>query len=197
MWMQDKRSLLIMDFKKNAFGDSEMENTRVEPLKASELDEKQREYVKPFTNTKGQFPNIFGALMHNMELFEAWADFGSYTMSGSRMDPVLREVLVLRTAVNNDCDYEWHHHRRIGMVLGLSKELIENIRGGKALESEEQHLMMECADDLAKNSKLSDTTWDKMIQRFGLEYTMDVVFTVGAYTALGMGLKSCGVQIEK
>jgi 4-carboxymuconolactone decarboxylase len=43
---------------------------------------------------------------------------------------------------------------------------------------------------------LSDSTWLRMVDRFGEAYTMDVIFTVGAYTALAMGLKSCGVQLE-
>jgi hypothetical protein len=56
--------------------------------------------------------------------------------------------------------------------------------------------MVRCADELAQQAMLSDDLWQRMNARFGLEYTMDVVFTVGAYTALAMGLKSCGVQLE-
>lgn len=173
-----------------------MSNPRVEPLKASELTEKQRGYVRPFTSPKGLVPNIFGTLLRNMELFEAWAGFGTYTMSGSRIDARLREVLVLRTAANVECDYEWHHHRRLAAVVGLSADVVERIRARQPLDSNDQNLMVSCADELAKDAMLSDATWQQMVDRFGLEYTMDVVFTVGAYTALAMGLKSCGVQLE-
>jgi len=173
-----------------------MSTQRVEPLKSSELTEKQRSHVRPFMSPKGHFPNIFGTLLRNMELFEAWAGFGTYTMSGSRIDTRLREVLVLRTAANLDCEYEWHHHKRLAFAAGLSEDLVDRIRDRKALDSDDQDLMACCADDLAKDARLSDSTWQRMVDRFGLEYTMDVVFTVGAYTALAMGLKSCGVQLE-
>jgi 4-carboxymuconolactone decarboxylase len=169
---------------------------RVEPLKPAELTEKQRSYARPFTSPKGNIPNIFGTLMRNMELFEAWAGFGTYTMSGSRIDARLREVLVLRTAANVDCEYEWHHHQRLATVVGLSSDVVERIRARQALDSDDQNLMVRCADELGQNAMLSDATWQQMIGRFGVEYTMDVVFTVGAYTALAMGLKSCGVQLE-
>jgi 4-carboxymuconolactone decarboxylase len=169
---------------------------RVEPLKAAELSDKQRGYVQRFLGPQGQVPGIFGTLMRNMELFEAWAGFGTYTMTGSRIDARLREVLVLRTAVNLDCEYEWHHHQRIALAVGLSKELVARIRSGHALDSGDQDLMVSCANELAGQAMLSDELWRRMIDRFGLEYTMDVVFTVGAYTALAMGLKSCGVQLE-
>jgi alkylhydroperoxidase family enzyme len=169
---------------------------RVEPLQAAELSDQQRSYVRPFISAQGTVPNIFGTLLRNMELFEAWASFGTYTMSGSRLDPRLREVLVLRTAANLDCEYEWHHHKRIARAIGLGADVIERIREREALDSDDENLMLRCADDLAKGAMLSDAVWQQMNERFGLEYTLDVVFTVGAYTALAMGLKSCAVQLE-
>jgi 4-carboxymuconolactone decarboxylase len=173
-----------------------MSASRVEPLKLDELSEKQLDHVRAFVGPNGQLPNIFGVLLRNLALFEAWAPFGTYTMSGSRVDAQLREVLVLRTAANLDCDYEWHHHRRLGLAVGLTRELIDNIREGKPLASDDQRLMLSCADELAADAVLSDGTWRRMVERFGESYTMDVIFTVGAYTALAMGLKSCGVQLE-
>lgn len=173
-----------------------MSTPRVEPLQPSELTEKQRSYVRPFTGPKGHVPNIFGTLLRNMELFEAWSGFGAYTMSGSRIDAGLREVLVLRTAANLDCEYEWHHHKRLAALVGLSDDVVERIRNRQALDSQDQNLMVRCADELAEDTMLSDSTWQQMVDRFGLAYTMDVVFTVGAYTALAMGLKSCKVQLE-
>jgi 4-carboxymuconolactone decarboxylase len=173
-----------------------MSASRVEPLKVSELSEQQLSHVRPFIGPKGQLPNIFGVLLRNMELFEAWSHFGSYTMSGSRIDAQLREILVLRTAANLDCEYEWHHHRRLALAVGLAEGAINDIRSGKPLALGDQQLMMCCADELAADAVLSDSTWLRMVDRFGQAYTMDVVFTVGAYTALAMGLKGCGGQRE-
>ena len=56
--------------------------------------------------------------------------------------------------------------------------------------------MIQVADELADRSRLSDETWATMIDKFGLEWTLDAVFTVGAYTALAMGLNSADVRIE-
>jgi 4-carboxymuconolactone decarboxylase len=173
-----------------------MSAPRVEPLKLSELSERQLRHVQAFVGPKGQLPNIFGVLLRNMELFEAWAGFGTYTMSGSRIDVQLREILVLRTAANLNCEYEWHHHRRLARAVGLTEDVINDVRSGKPLALDDQKLMVSCADELRADAVLSDSTWLRMVDRFGEAYTMDVVFTVGAYTALAMGLKSCGVQLE-
>mgnify|MGYP000704696142 CR=1 FL=1 len=78
----------------------------------------------------------------------------------------------------------------------MADDLFERIRAGNALDSAEQDLMVRCADDLATKRSLSDATWAAMQERFGETYTLDVIFTVGAYTTMGMALNSCGVQVE-
>nr|WP_321510281.1 carboxymuconolactone decarboxylase family protein [uncultured Hyphomonas sp.] len=132
-----------------------------------------------------------------MPLLDAWSEFGLYTMRTSQVDPVLREVLVLRTSRNVNCDYEWHHHEHIGRGIGLTEEQIAQIHDGQAMDDEDHNLMVQCADDLSESTELSDKTWSAMVERFGLGYTLDTIFTVGAYTALAMGLKSCRVQVER
>lgn len=173
-----------------------MTDPRVTPLTADALDDAQRAYMTQFTDAKGRYPNIFGVLCRHMPLLEAWSGFGLYTMRGSRVDPLLREVLILRTASNAGSDYEWHQHRRIALALGMDEAGLAAVRSGVPTGDESRDLMIHCADDLARDTKLSDATWTAMIAAHGLEYTLDAVFTVGAYTALAMGLNSVGIQIE-
>lgn len=173
-----------------------MSEPRVPPLKPEELDEGQRAFLHPLTNRKGQYPNLFGVLCRNLALMEAWRDFGLYLMQGSRVDPALREILILRTAYRRDCDYEWHHHSRIASSLGLTAEQIEQVRQGGDNTDPRTALMIEVADELIDAGRLSDATWAEMTQRYGVEYTLDAVFTVGAYTALAMGLNSADVRPE-
>lgn len=171
-------------------------NVRVEPLKSDELNDEQKNFLKPFSDKKGRYPNIFGTLARHMPLINAWSDFGLYTMRGSQIDPVLREVLVLRTSRNVECDYEWHHHQHIAQRLGMDEAVIDAIGAGETTGHADYDLLVRVADDLANSKKLTDEVWAEMVERFGMEYTMDAIFTCGAYTALAMGLNSCGVQIE-
>lgn len=169
---------------------------RIAPLKPEEMNERQQTFLKPYSAPDGSTGNVFATLARHMDLLEAWSDFGLHAMVKSNVDPKLREICVLRTAVNCDSPYEWHHHARIGRQVGLSKEVIDRIQTGAALDSKEQDLMVACADDLSESTTLSDKTWKDMIDTFGLEYTLDIIFTVGAYTTMAMALNSCGVQIE-
>jgi AhpD family alkylhydroperoxidase len=169
---------------------------RLPPLKPAELDERQSRFLKPFTNARGEYPNVFGTLAHHMDIVDAWRDFGLYTMRNSDLDPLLREIVVLRAALNAGCDYEWHHHHHIALKAGMTEDQVRQIRDRSAMADEAHNLLLACADELSADKQLSDATWERMIAIFGVRGTIDIIFTVGAYTTLATFINSCGVQIE-
>jgi len=173
-----------------------MADPRLPPLKPGELDERQSRFLKPFTNARGQYPNVFGTLAHHMDIVDAWRDFGLYTMRNSDLDPLLREIVVLRAALNAGCEYEWHHHHHIALKVGMTEEQVATIRKRGAMEDETHNLLLACADELDADKRLSDETWDRMTAAFGVRGTIDTIFTVGAYATLATFINSCGVQIE-
>lgn len=174
-----------------------MHKKRVEPVRPEDFDASQAEFFKPFVRPDGTIHNVYGTLAHHVDLAKAWSGFGLYTMRGSTVDPILREVAILRAAINSNCPYEFHHHAEIGRQLGLPEEDIDAIRAGIPLEDPHRELMVTCANDLATETKLRDATWDQMIDTFGLKTTFDVIFTIGAYATLALALNSCGVEIDQ
>lgn len=173
-----------------------MHEKRIDPVAPADFDEAQASFFKPFLQPDGSIHNVYGTLARHVDLAKAWSGFGLYTMRGSTVDPILREVAILRSAINSDCAYEFHHHAEIARRLGLPEDDIEAIRTGAKLTDAKRALMVRCANDLARNKKLSDGTWAKMLETFDLKYTLDVIFTIGAYATLALTLNSCGVQIE-
>lgn len=173
-----------------------MTSVRLPPLKPAELDERQSRFLKPFTSPKGAYPNVFGTLAHHMDIVDAWRDFGLYTMRNSALDPLLREIVVLRAALNAGCDYEWHHHRHIGLKVGLNAEEIERIRDRRPMDAETHNLLLAATDELSADRRLSGDSWNAMVVEFGVQRTIDVIFTVGAYVSLAMFINSCGVEVE-
>ena len=173
-----------------------MSQPRTQPLAPADLSDEQRDFLTPFTDRNGRYPNVFGTLAQHMDLVHAWSEFGLYTLKDNQLDPVLREVIILRTAVLIGSDYEWHQHRKIALRVGMAEELIEKIRSGEATNEPDVDVLVECTNELIADHRLSDDTWHLMMARFDLTYVLDVIFTVGAYTALGMALNSCDVQVE-
>lgn len=173
-----------------------MHEKRIDPVAPQDFDDAQAGFFKSFLQPDGSIHNVYGTLAHHVDLAKAWSGFGLYTMRGSTVDPILREVAILRSAINSDCEYEFYHHADIARRLGLGEDEIKAIRDGSPLSDPHHALMVKCADDLAMDKKLSDACWNEMLETFGLKYTFDVIFTIGAYATLALTLNSCGVQIE-
>ena len=173
-----------------------MSAPRIAPMDPKDFSEAQSAFFKPFLQTDGSLHNVYATLAHHLDLAKAWSGFGLYTMRGSQMDPALREVAILRAAVNANCDYEFHHHSAIGRHVGLSDEDIDAIKAGTPLSLAHADLIVACVDELADQSKLSDENWTQMTETFGVPYTFDFILTVGAYSALALLLNTCGVEIE-
>lgn len=174
-----------------------MHKKRIEPIAPADFDASQAEFFEPFIRPDGSIHNVYGTLAHHVDLAKAWSGFGLYTMRGSTVDPVLREVAILQAAINSNSPYEFHHHAEIGRRLGLPEEDIQAIKAGSPLTDPERALMVTCANDLATAFKLSDETWDQVIDAFGLKTTLDTIFTIGAYSTLALALNSCGVEIDQ
>ena len=57
-------------------------------------------------------------------------------------------------------------------------------------------VLMRVSDDLHRDSRVSDTTWDAILERFGLAGAMSAVFTASSYRSTSMSLNAYGVQLE-
>lgn len=173
-----------------------MSGARLSPVTPGDLDQRQRQFLAPFTSRNGKYPNLFGTFAHHMDIADAWSQFGLYTMRHSSLDPALREILILRVALNSACEYEWHHHHAIALRAGLTEEQVRQIRERRPTAEAAHNLLLRCADELNDAKCLDEDTWAAMTDAFGVQQTIDVIFTVGAYSALALFINSCGVQIE-
>ena len=55
---------------------------------------------------------------------------GNYLLFKSKLDPILREIAIIRAGVLSKAKYEVHQHERIGRDLGMSDALIRAIHKG-------------------------------------------------------------------
>ena len=55
---------------------------------------------------------------------------------------------------------------------------------------------MRVSDDLHQDSRVSDDTWDAILDRYGLAGAMSAVFTASSYRSTSMSLNAYGVQLE-
>lgn len=142
--------------------------------------------------------NIFRMLAHNSGVLEGVAQLGSALLVSGSLDPVLREIAIIRTGVLRGAAYEVHQHERIGRQLGMSDALLAAIHdGAQAAEfSEIQRQVMRLTDDIVANSRASDSTFAPLASQLSHAQMIELVICVGFYTMVSGFLESLDIDIE-
>jgi len=146
--------------------------------------------------TGGPAPNVFTTLARHRGLFRPWLRFAGALMPGGRLPRTDTELLILRVAHNCGCDYEWHHHERLGRRAGLSPQEIERVRegAGAAGWSERQALLLRAADELLAGHDLSDEVWSGLRPLLSDEELIEMCMLTGHYAMLAGTLNALRVE---
>jgi AhpD family alkylhydroperoxidase len=136
-----------------------------------------------------------GTLARHPALLEGFLHFNKHLLLGNTVPPRLRELAILRIARRRDCAYEWTHHAKWAVRMGLSEAEIEAAGDGKAdgvLES----AVLAAVDELDGGSRLSDATWATLGAHLDEHQRMDMVFTITGYLMVALSFNALGVQPE-
>ena len=108
-------------------------------------------------------------------------------------------MLILRTAWVVRSEYEWGQHVVIARNAGMSEDEIAMARNGPGASglAERDRLLLAATDELLDDTFVSDATWAGLSGLYDTRQMMDIVFTVGQYNMLAMGLNSFGVQRDE
>ena len=149
--------------------------------------------------TGGGPPHIFTTLARHRRLFRRWLRFAGALMPGGVLPRKDTEVVILRVAHNCRCDYEWHHHERLGRMAGLAREEIERVREGPGASgwSHRQGLLLRAADELHAGRTISDPLWSELSALYSDVELIELCMLVGHYEMLAMTLNSLRVQPDQ
>lgn len=183
---------------------------RVDPLRPNEWPAAMRDALAAMNPPVRRHPpmptegrpkglNVLGALAHHPELAHAFFTFNGHLLSATSLTPRQRELLVLRTAVLRQSEYEWAQHVVIAGDVGISRAEVAQIAWGpdSALWSPADAALLRTADELVADGVISDATWATLAENLSTQQILDVIFTVGAYETLGWMLRSFGVELDE
>ncbi|MBX3489373.1 MAG: carboxymuconolactone decarboxylase family protein [Parvibaculum sp.] len=142
--------------------------------------------------------NIFRMLGHSGDMIDGFIKLGNAILIHSELDPVLREIAIVRTGVLRGSKYEVYQHEAISRKLGMSEELIKAIHEGPEARvfDETQRQVMRFTDDVVKNTRASDATFNPLAEKLGHKQLQELVVTIGFYTLVSNFLETFDVDIE-
>ena len=159
----------------------------------TDLNEDQQAFLKDLPPI-----NIFRMLAHAPDVAKGFTALGNKILFKSKIDPVLREIAILRAGHLAKAAYEIFQHERIGRDLGMSDELLAAIGEGPdaAAFDDEQRLVMRYADALALNVKPDDDLFNEALNHFGAEELIELTLATGYYMMVSRFLETFEVDIE-
>jgi 4-carboxymuconolactone decarboxylase len=142
--------------------------------------------------------NVFRMMAHGEGLLAAFTRFGNHLLSKTELDPVLREIAILRVGFLSGAVYEVFQHERIGREVGMSDELLAAVRAGPddPAFDDRQRLVMRLTDDVVANVRAGDDTFAPLLEQLTVRELHELVMTIGFYMAVSRYLETFGVDIE-
>ena len=148
----------------------------------------------------GKLPplNIFRMMAGGEGLLKAFVRLGNHLLAKSRLDPVLREIAIIRVGVLSSARYEVFHHERIARGLKMTDALIAAIHRGPddPAFDEIQRQVMRFTDDVVHNVRASDETFQPLAARLSVQELQELTVTIGYYMTASRFLENFDVDIE-
>ncbi len=143
--------------------------------------------------------NIFRMLGHSGELIDGFTRMGTQILNFTSLDPVLREIAIVRVGVLSKARYEVYQHEAISRRLGMSDALIAGIHEGPgaAVFDADQRLVMAYVDDVVANVRAGDATFLPARERLGDKALQELTIAIGYYMMVSRFLETFDVDIEE
>ncbi len=132
-------------------------------------------------------------------VFNGFGQFSGAFYQPSDLDPMLREVAILRVGYLSKSAYEVFHHEGLGRQIGLSDAQIDAIRAGKSASvlTPAQQAVMAFADDVIVNVRAGDATLAAARQYLSDQALVDLILVIGLYMTVSRLLETAGVELDQ
>lgn len=143
--------------------------------------------------------NIFRMMGHSGDMLDGFVKLGNQILMFGKLDPILREIAIVRVGVLSKAKYEVYQHEEISRRLGMSEEKIKAIHEGPDAKvwNEMERLVMRFTDDVVLNVRASDTTFKPLEERLSYQELQELVIAIGFYMMASRFLENFDVDIEE
>lgn len=149
------------------------------------------------------------AVKHPLNLYRMLPRLGPTASSGfvalggamlrdGRLDPVLREVAILRVGHISNASYEVHQHTRIGRKAGMTDALLSAVKEGADATglTPQEALVIRYTDDVVANVKAGDALFGEVVKTFGEDQAAELTMVIGFYMMVCRFLENMEIPIE-
>ena len=169
--------------------------SRVPPLDPTTLTAEQQRVAATISGMRKNVRGPFTIWLRNPALAGHANAFGVALRDSKALDRRLFELAVITVCRAFTVQYAWSSHAPAAEAAGVAPEVIAAIRDNRDpdFKRSDERVAYDVASELMRTKDLRQATYDRAVEEFGVEGTVDLVSTLGYYAMVGIFLKSFGV----
>lgn len=164
---------------------------RLEPLDLENLDAEQKAVADAIrSGPRGGLRGPFEAWLRAPGLADPAQKLGAYCRYASSLPRDLNELAIIITGKRWRAQFEFWAHARLAREAGLDDAIIEAVRVGERppFKRESERVVYDFVTEYFANNRVSDATYQRAVDAFGVRGVVDLVGVVGYYGLVSMTL---------
>ena len=168
---------------------------RIDPLKREDMNDEQGQAYDEVAARGGHLHGPNAIYIRVPELFGYYQQLSNY-LRANNISLRLRQLAAMVAVRRWNGAYAWGAQARDALKAGISRDIIDaiNARGTPDLTDADDRAVHDAALELADTGSLSDAAFDRAIAQLGFNRLLDVVATVGFYTAASLNVNVFEVE---
>ena len=145
--------------------------------------------------------SVFRVLLQHPKLAQALNGLlGTLLFDGNRLDPRLRELIILRIAWVTGSEYEWTQHWRFARQIEIPERDLLEVRDWRAssLLQAADRAVLAATDEVLEGGVILKATWEEC-ERYieGAEARLELVVAIGNWNTFSILLRSLEIPLEE
>lgn len=143
--------------------------------------------------------NVFHMMAHAQTAVRPFMRFGNSLLFKTKLDPVLRELVILRVGQQTGAHYEVHQHRIVARNAGAPEEKIEAALADREAPvfSEVEKLALCCVDEVIAGLRARPETLDALRRHLDDRELCELLLTIGFYQMIAVFLENLEIELEE
>ena len=141
--------------------------------------------------------NVTRMMTHAPDLMVAYSRLGTYLLARGVLDPVLREVLILRVGQLMQSDYEWHQHESLARAVGMPPAMLQKIAAQDfAALPERERAAIAIVEGIHADGAASQDAVTRALTHFSSAELVEICILTGFYILTAGYLRTLDIEIE-
>ncbi len=173
---------------------------RVEAASRDSVPADQQAAFDEIVTQRGSVPTTgpLSVMAHAPEMLARGEHLRAYLRGDESSLPAnIRELGMLVTAREMDCQFIWNAHAAMGRQSGLSDQLVDNLRDRQPLEglSPEETAVVEYGREFFRTRRVSQAAFDAALAHFGVRGLAELTTLMGYYSMLAFNINAFEVGL--